>query len=863
MQSQRQSPNAPVPQPPVVRPQTSEEPLFANYQALENRYDELIDRDGTFRPAWSQFRQNASRLGGTGFSLRWDHSQRLIYENGIAYSAYGDPEESGRPWQLDPLPLVISQQEWSTIAEGVAERAKLLQLVLSDLFGPQELIKAGVLPPELLFGHPGFRLPFHGQLPSGDSLLHFYASDLGRSHNGRWWILADRTEAPSGIGFALENRVVVSRMLPDIFRRCNVQRLAPFFMAFRNKMQELSGARAENPRVVLLSRGPEGENYFEDAYLARYLGYALVEGADLAIRESRVWLKTLDGLLPVDVVMRRPNSEHCDPLEFGGVTSQGVAGILNASRSGNVSIVNPLGSGLVESPVFMAFMPRLCKFLMSKELALPGIATWWCGEPKSLEYVLSDLKNLVISPAFRRRDMQSPLRDQINHLPHEELRQRIQRNPGQYVAQERLLPSTTPVWKEDHCAAESLVVRAFAVENNASYVVMNGGLARTSSTDLEHKGVVPKSQGSKDAWIVGEQPVEQVSLLPHRDEPIPLRRTGSDLPSRVADNIYWLGRQIERVNASARLLRTVVLKMTSETADGTSIVLPSLLRAMAEQGQIEPGYAVEDIRKPLPDFETNLPQLVFDTNQPGSIRSVLDQVFHLASQVRDRMSVDTWRVFVRMDKKFRISGRGSFDLTDLLTMINSLIIDLAAIEGMVVGSMTRSHVFRFLDIGRRLEQAMQTVGLVHSCFTGQQEVTTELLEAVLEIADSLMTYRSRYLANLQLAAVLDLLLTDETNPRSVGFQLVKLQDHVDQLPRDLSAPKYVPHRRLIMSMIHLVRMVDVQELSDLHHLGERSRLSDLLDTLSRELPMFSNEVSQRYLVHAGPARKLSSTPIVP
>ena len=863
MQSQRHSSGATPSEQNIVQPMTNGASPFSNYDPQAGVFNELTDGSGEYRPAWRKFGKLVESLGSVEFSRRWNHSQRLIYENGIAYSAYGDPETSGRPWQLDPLPCVISVAEWNKIAAGVSERAKVLQLVLQDLLGPQRLIKEAILPPAILFSHPGFLLPLHGQVPTGDSFLHFYASDLGRSPDGRWWVLADRTEAPSGIGFALENRVVVSRMMPDIFRKCNVKRLAPFFMAFRSKLLELSAGRSENPRVLLYSRGPQDPHYFEDAYLARYLGFTLTEGADLAIRDHRVWLKTLDGLLPVDTLIRRPNTEVCDPLEFGEDTSNGIPGLLQASASGNVSIVNALGSGIVESPAFMAFMPRLCKFFLSKELTLPGIATWWCGEPKSMQHVLANLDTLVVGPAFRRRGKSAVSRRMLAQLSQEQLARLIREQPEQYVAQERLRPSSIPQWSETDATSASLIMRAFAVLNEDSYQVMDGGLARTSNAVVDSSGVVPRGQGSKDAWIVGDEPVEHVSLLPQRDGPMELRRTGSDLPSRVADDIFWLGRLVARANASARLLRTVILQLTSETADGASDVLPYLLRALAEQGQIEPGYAVDDIKKPLPDFESSLPGLVFQTHQPGALRSVLDQLFLLASQVRDRMSVDTWRIFVRIDQQFRLPENSSIDLTDVLTLVNSLIVDLAAIEGMIEGSMTRSYVFRFLDLGRRLEQALQTVGLAQSFFLGNQDTSSEILETVLDIADSQMTYRTRYLANLQIGAVLDLLLTDESNPRSVAFQLMRLEEHVDQLPRDQDAPGYNAHRRLVMSMTHSIRMVNILEISDLHNLGEHDHLADLLKGLNRELPMLSNQISQRYLVHAGPARKMTTTPVAP
>ncbi len=838
--------------------------LLNSYRNAGGSFDELLTSKSEIRPAWHQFTSHFNRLGKVEFTRRWEQSQRLIYENGLAYSPYGDPDASGRPWELDAMPLVLSSVEWDEVAKGVAQRAQVFQLVLQDLLGPQRLLRDGILPSSLLFDHPGFRLPYLG-LENLKSYMPFYAGDLGRSPDGRWWLMADRTESPSGIGFALENRVVISRMMPDIFRKCYVQRLAPFFKAFKSNLQQQSWSEKENPRVVLFSRGMQDTTYFEDAYLARYLGYTLTEGADLTVRDNKVWLKTLDGLLPVDVLLRRPNSEACDPLEFSDNTIHGITGLLHAARNGNIAIANPLGSGLVESPVFMAFMPALCKYFLDQELILPGIATWWCGDPKSCEHVIANLDKLVISPAYRRRGKSQSIRASMRELSHEELSSRIKRQPHLYVGQERLNFSTAPVWKEGQLQHEKLVMRAFATAGDDCYKVMDGGLARTSNpNDVRHAlshQVVPTGQGSKDTWIVGTEPVEPVTLLSSQEKIVELRRTGSDLSSRVADNIYWLGRQIARADASARLLRSVIFQMTSETADGSTAALPPLLRSLAKDGQIEPGYVLEDIKKPLPDIHSSLPRSVLDPNQAGSLRAVFKNIFRLASLVRDRLSIDTWRIFVRMDQRFTLRQLDSnFDLTDLLTLINQLITDLAAVEGMVMESMTRSHVFQFLDLGRRLERAMQTCELTSNCFVENQSVSAELLETVLEISASLMTYRTRYLANLQLAAVLDLLITDETNPRSIAYQLAMLQKHINELPAD-SQPGHSELQRLIMSLVHLIRMVDVHDVSDSHRMGDLKPLNAPLTTLASDLPRLSNLISQRYLVHIGPARMMSSATV--
>ena len=859
MQSQQQS--AAGPPSPITPTINVRGDLFSGYQAEAERYDELLQSSGSKRPTWQKFCDLLSLIGVGEFTRRWKHSQRLIYENGISYSAYGDLDNLARPWDLDAMPLLLDESSWNGVAAGLAQRAQVLEMTLADLLGPQRLLSEGVLPHEVLFGHSGFRLPFHGQTPLSGSFLDFYAADLGRAPDGRWWVLADRTDAPSGMGFALENRVVISRMLPEVFRGCKAARLAPFFIKFKEKLQSLAPQRRENPRIAIYTRGPDHPNYFEDAYLARYLGYNLVEGDDLAVRENAVWLKTLDGLRSIDVLLRRPNSEVCDPLEFSDDSQLGVPGLLHSARSGEIAVVNPLGSGLVESPVFMAFLPRLCGFFLKQDLLLPGVASWWCGEPASLERVLANLDQYVLTSAFRLRGEGHVEDKQLHSKSLADQRAMIKANPTQFVAQERLQLSSVPRWKDGTTQAAHLVLRSFAVAHDDSYSVMPGGLARTSDPTANGSQAIPTSLGSKDTWVLSDGPVENVSLLSTRDEQVVIRRTTSDLPSRVADNIYWLGRYIERVDAAARQLRTLVLRLTSETTVGADATARSLLRSLAAQGQIEPAFVLDDIRGRLPDIETALPRQVFDAQQAGSLRNQLDAMFHIASLVRDRMSTDSWRILVHIDQTFCAADQiESLDLTDMLNLLNGLVVDLAAIQGLSVESMTRSHVFRFLDMGRRLERGLQTAELLDSCLLEVQTPGQDLLEAVVEIADSLMTYRARYRANVQLPAVIDLLLTDESNPRSIAYQLLTLQQHVQQLPGNIRRPRYLPHERLILSMLHSVQMLDVVPECEAYAMGERRTLRDLVRSLDSDLQNLSRELSLRYLVHAGPARRMSSAP---
>lgn len=832
------------------------ENIFQGYSPLSGVYDEFLLNSGLPRAHSEGFVTALNGIGRDEFARRWEQAQRLVHENGFAYSGYVTPKDKPRPWELDAIPLVISSAEWKTVSTGLQQRARLLNLVLKDLYGEQKLLKEGTLPADLVFAHPGFLRPYHGQKPAGDTFLHFYAADLARSANGVWWVLADRTEAPSGVGYALENRVVVSRMLPEAFHRCQVQRLAPFFIAVQETLRGLAPNQRENPRVVVLSDGPSSPNYFEDAYLARYLGYTLVEGGDLAVRAGQVMLKTLGGLLQVDVVLRRQNSIDCDPLELGSKSARGIAGITQVVRSGRVAVANPFGSGLVESAAFMAFMPQLCKAILGEELIMPGVATWWCGQPGGMNYVLKNLERLVIHPAYRRRGKDGPTRDKLNAMPLAKLADTIRANPREFVAQEKVVRSSVPVWRKKLQPAH-MALRAYLVASGDSHVVMPGALARISS-ELEPLEVsIRKGEGSKDVWVMADGPVEHVTLLDKPGQAIALRRSGAELPSRVADNIFWLGRQLERAEASARLLRSTASRLTGETRSSSIVEIPVLLRCLADQGQIEPGYAVDEMRGQLAPIERVLPKIVFDSNQPACLRSVVDELFRLGSMLRDRVTLDMWRIVHRIDEGFRPARRGHTNLSDLLEMTDELITELAAFVGIVTESMTRTQAFHFLELGRRIERSLQTLVLVKNSFVPLPEIHGPIFETVLEVADSLMTYRSRYLSNLKLAPVLDLLITDETNPRSVAYQFREIADHVEQLPREQTQPGYTKEQRIAMSLLHSVRMVEVQTLADVHSLGDHHQLVGLAEEWESQMPKLSEAISHRYLVHAGPVHQLA------
>jgi uncharacterized circularly permuted ATP-grasp superfamily protein/uncharacterized alpha-E superfamily protein len=848
-------------------PPSTVEGLFHGYVPAESFYDEVFARPGELREAWRELLATVTHLGPAELTRRWNQAQEEIAGTGIAFSVYDESAEGQRPWKLDLLPQLIGPEEWRILASGLRQRASLLNRALSDLYGPQELLARRLLPAEWLYEHPGFRRVFHGQTPPGGTFLHFYAADLARAPDGGWWVVGDRTDAPSGIGYVLENRIASSRMLPHAIRNFNIQRLAQCFMTLQGTLRHLAPAHRENPRIVLLSHGTRGPSFFEDAYLARYLGYTLVEGGDLAVRDDHVFLKTLAGLLPVDVVFRRMSDEFCDPLELGGDGELGVPGLLQAARLGHVAVANAVGSSLVESPSLMPFLPGIAEQWQGQALMLPSVATWWCGQEPARSHVAAEidqgrLDRLSIRSAFRRGRMEVTPDAVLQEKTTDELVAWLAARPQELIGQESVPRSTSPVWCDDHAARWSVAMRVFLVAAKGTYDTIPCGLVRLARDSRDLDLSILGGQITKDAWVQSSEPVRQVSLLPTARQPVVLRRSGAELPSRVADNLFWFGRHIERAQGACRLLRPVVARLTGEGGAEGAPELECLTRCLAAQGEIEPGFAVEGMKDRLPAIASVLPTNALDENQPGSLRSSVASAHRNASLVRDRLSLDSWRIVHQLERELSqasetVSGprAGQFGLVELDELLDDLIVRLAALDGLVDESMTRTPARRFLDLGRRLERSLHVVSLVQSLPDDSLPEESRTLEAMLEVADSVMTYHSRYLAAFHRAAALDLLVTDETNPRSLVFQLAAIADHVVNLPRGEPPPLGTAEERIASSLLHSVRMMDVEDLSGTS--GERTKLGRLLVRVADQLPKLSDLVSHRYLIHAGRPQQMS------
>src|SRR5580692_5891387 len=610
------------------------------YPRSESAFDELLGEDGRVRPPYTKLFQTLEHLGDAELKRRRESCLQLIHEQGIYYNVYGDPRGMERPWQMDPIPLVIGQEEWRALETGLIQRATLLNKILADCHAQQELIRSRWLSPALVFAQPDFLRPCHGIRAPRDIYLHFYAADLARSPDGRWWVISDRTQIPTGAGYALANRLVTSRILPESFRENNVERLAGFFRDVQNSLAQIA-PRPESARVVMLTPGPHNETYFEQSYLARYLGYMLVEGQDLTVRDDIVFLKTLTGLERVDVILRRVDDNFCDPLELRNDSMLGVPGLIEAIRAGNVVMANAPGSGLVQSPAFMSFLPGLCKHILGEELKLPSVATWWCGQESARKYVLENLDKLAVKPAFYH--------DGNHDFPLDELKKRIEFDPDLFVAQEHVQLSNAPSW-DNQWLSRAFVLRTFLVSRaDGSYSVMPGGLTRVSP-DMEGKFISMQHGGSsKDTWIVSDTPAEETTLLFRAGVNFELRRTGNNLPSRLADNFFWLGRYSERADATARLLRSALRRFNPERTGSALPALTPLLQTLEIQGQLPGVLENPELRQNPEAFEAELLAAIFEPSRPGSLYGIIGNLFRLAAQVRDRTSTDLWRVINKLN----------------------------------------------------------------------------------------------------------------------------------------------------------------------------------------------------------------------
>ncbi|MEZ6058643.1 MAG: circularly permuted type 2 ATP-grasp protein [Planctomycetaceae bacterium] len=805
---------------------------------------------GQPRPHWTTLIAELSKFSPEELTRRTLQAKQRLDENGVIFNVFGGAGGQ-RPWNLDLLPLLLSREQWGWMQLALEQRGKLMQRILQDVYGPQTLLQCGLLPPGVIYPQRRYQRECTDLHGSGVDSLMLFGTELARSPNGDWYVMADRTDAPIGLGFVLENRITTARLMPQVVHRLGLERLAPFFIHLKNALLRMCPAQKEHPRVVMLSSGPQSRFYFEDVYLARYLGFTLVEGGDLAVRDDCVFLKTLSGLKLVDVILSRCADSAIDPLEQGAAANNGVPGLMQAVRAGNVRLANTPGSGLLEAPVFMAFLPQLCQHLLNQDLMLPSIPTWWCGDPVSLAMVWSRFDELVIKPAFQSSGQEEFVVCQMTAEERSVLRMQIEDHPERYVAQERIERSAAPCWRDNQLQSGHVALRTFCVAaEKGGYHLLPGGLVRLAATPEPMELSVLGGVSSKDLWIQADGPPAMVTLLDDEAAPVQLKRSDALFPSRVADNLYWMGQSLERADFLARLMRATIERMTSESDEDVP-ELAGLLRALLDQGQLEPAFLVDDFSKTLPTIEQYLSRVIFDPTEHNGLGNAVAELRRLGSTVRDWISVEMWNTTRHAVDHFFAASSEVDDLSEALSAIDRLILELASISGLIQDGMIRGPSWRFLDVGRRIDRGRNIATLLLSAIESKQISQRSMLKALLEVLDCRMTYRSRYLENVQQNGVLDLAITDETNPHSIVFQASVLEDHIEALPQNRH-PLRSREKRILMKIVHEVRMVSTDDLEQ----TPPSELTELLKRVDANLKLLADNLMRKYLVLAVPPRQI-------
>jgi uncharacterized circularly permuted ATP-grasp superfamily protein/uncharacterized alpha-E superfamily protein len=786
--------------------------IVADYRLQPGVPDEMVDPAGNIRPGWAELMAAFDKLGPTELAARFERADQYLRDAGVFYRKYDGAEGKQRDWPLAKIPLLIDEAEWATISAGLVQRAELLETVIADVYGDNTLVQQGLLPPELVARNGEFLRPLVGVKPASGHYLHFCAFELGRGPNGAWWVLGDRTQAPSGAGFALENRVATTRALSDIYADMNIQRLAGFFRAFRDTL--FAQAKRDGGRVGILTPGQLNETYFEHAYIARYLGLMLLEGEDLVVEDERVMVRTVAGLKPVTVLWRRMDASFVDPLELRYDSRIGTPGMVEALRHGSISMINALGTGLLETRALAAFMPRLAQKLLGTNLLLPEIATWWCGQPGEQKHVLDNFDKLLIGPAFATT---LPFDDQRGTMlgaavpadQREALLERIRSNGADYVGQEQVQLSTAPVYVDGKLEPRPITLRVYAARTENGWTIMPGGFARVGSTSDASAIAMQHGGQAADVWVVSSKPVEQVSLLP-RDGQKLVRNSPGSLPSRAADNLIWLGRYTERCEATVRILRAY----NARQAELSKTDLPILTHCAAFLETIDVDAA--------------------DAMPLGLLTSI-DSAVHSAGQIRDRFSPDGWLALVDLQKtaqRFATRVELGDDATRAMTV---LLRKLAGFSGLVHENMYRFAGWRFLELGRRLERAMQ-IARATAWFT-DKDAPDGSLEMLLEIGDSVMSHRRRYSVSAGTQSAVDLLTLDPLNPRSVLFQLAELQKQIEMLPGGINDGQLSPAARAALQLHTELRIADPADMTP-----------DRLDKLAADIGVLSSLVAAAYFV---------------
>jgi len=829
----------------------------------EGHWDEMLDVSGLPRESWRRFFDLLGNDGIAGLDIGLASVAQKVRNNDISYNVYAD-NGVPRAWSLELLPFLIDEQEWAEISRGVAQRARLLNAIVADIYGPQKLLERGLLPPALVFGHPGYLRAVKGYLPFAGQFLQIVGIDLARAPTGEWTVISHRTEAPSGLGYALENRLIVSSLFTEPFREMHVSRLAPSYSQLIATLAESArltmrggdstdGDRRDAPHIALLTPGPYSETYFEHVFLARYLGLTLVEGKDLTVRGDKLYLKTLAGLERVHAVLRRLDDAFCDPVELRPDSTIGVPGLLQVMRAGNVMVANVPGAALVETPALHAFLPAIAQSLLCESLTLPTVATWWCGEALARDEAFAQLETAYLQPTWPGPQGSVAPGLEVGELRLESWRERIERSPDSFTIQAPLPYSCSPRYDGGTIGARPAVLRVYAFAGlDGSWNVMPGGFTRLAA---ERSSTVSMQLGgsSVDTWVLSSEPVPSFTLLPSPMQPGDLaqRRSSVVVSSRAAENLYWAGRYGERAENNVRLCRLILGSLEGNDA---AEMFDTLVELAACSGLIAPDDALA--RSTAKDFEAALIAGLGGETKAGNTsigQNLASQAF-ACGEIRGRLSSDHWRTVLAARNDFRDTldwlattrKGGRYDRVALIDALETLSTQLTAISGAQGDRMVRDEAWRLLFVGRHIER-ISTMSMYLGVVVGDGRLANPgAFELLLQLFDSVLTYRSLYPGRFEVPALLDQLVVYPANPRGLYGVYDRLRRKLDEIPAAAGSrrPPFADLMPPVDTLPDLVRLCATDAA------GGYPVLSAVCEQLGACVAAASNEISVRYFSHA-------------
>jgi uncharacterized circularly permuted ATP-grasp superfamily protein/uncharacterized alpha-E superfamily protein len=812
------------------------------YQPVPGVWDEMMAEDGSIRPHWRWFHGQLCQWGKNGIQENAARIAQLLKDHGVTYNAYQDAGAAGRPWFLDVIPVLIRAEDFAHVENGLRQRIRLFRAMLADIYGSQRIIRESWVPAQLLYANPGYLRQVADVPIEGESLTTL-ATDWIRNPDGSWMALADRCQMPGGIGYALENRIVLAQPFSQEFQQCRIQRLAGFFEHEREMFREMAPLHRHTPNVVMLTPGPRHRNYFEHAFKARYLGFPLVEGADLTVRDRRLFMKTLEGLRQVDVLIRRLEDGDCDTLELDPSSVSGVPGLLEAWRAGRVKMANRIGSGVLEAAAWLPYLPRLCQELLGEELLIPSVPTHWCGDRDILAKLNHDPRRWVLKKAYADDVRPAVSLSQFDPSALDELLREVNADPESWVIQQPMALSHAPAWTGDRLEPRAFVWRSFVCADEHQSHVMPGGLGRISPGPEGFLVSMMAGALSKDVWVISDQEVVAKSLLTERVDGLRVSRPPRDVPSRIADHLFWLGRYTERMEQTTRLLRMLGKRLGGEGGEMQMQELRDGLRLAGELELLEKNFPMHA------DFvmiQQTISSWMQDARHRDGLADLMTKIHFNAAAARDRLSDDTWRLFRWLQDELDapLMDHAAYGITSKLDRI---VLVLAAFSGMQSENMVRGHGWRFLEMGRRIERGYACAGYLHAAIA-LCETHEAVLVPLLEVFDSTMTYRRHHYATPKLLPVVDLLMLHAANPRSLAFQLEAMAQQASLLPPGSSLTGADHAKTAIARMLSRLELVDLSspaEPPDVLH-----GLRQICDSTKEDLEHFSNQLTEDYFSHA-------------